>query len=162
MGRVTFSKPRKLATDDDFSGFCCGNPDIDAWLRNRAVRARRQGAAVTYVTTDSEGVVAGFYALSAISVSRAEVAGGWLRRNVPGQIPCVLLGMLGVDERFKGKGLGAQLLRDAVMRSMAAADVIGARAMVVDPADEQARSFYKHYGFRDLLGTECMYIPLTP
>ena len=50
---------------------------------------------------------------------------------------------------------------NAVLRSIAAADVIGARAMIVAPADEEARGFYERYGFRDLPGTGRMYVPIT-
>lgn len=161
MDVARFSEPRQILPDDDVASFSCGNVDIDAWLRDRAKRARTQGTAVTYVTFDEGGRLAGFYALSAVSVARHEVAGGWLRRNVPEDIPCVLLGMLEVDRRHHCQGLGSQLLRDATLRAIAASDVIGARALVVDPADDGAQRFYERYGFKALPGTERMYVPLA-
>ena len=92
MDVAHFSKPRQILSDDDVTAFSCGNEDVDAWLRDRAKRARAQGTAVTYVTFDEDGSIAGFYALSAVSVARNEVASGWLRRNVfpifKNELPC--------------------------------------------------------------------------
>ena len=82
MDVARFSKPRQILSDDDVTAFSCGNEDVDAWLRDRAKRARAQGTAVTYVTFDEDGSIAGFYVLSAVFVARNEVVGGWLRRNV--------------------------------------------------------------------------------
>ena len=130
-------------------------------MRDRAKRARAQGTAVTYVTFDEDGSIAGFYVLSAVFVARNEVVGGWLRRNVLRDIPCVLLGMLGVDRCHYCQGLGSQLLRDAALRAIAASDAIGARALVADPADDGARHFYERYGLKALPGTERMYVPLA-
>lgn len=49
--------------------------------------------------------IAGFYSLSAHSVARKEVSGGWFRRNAPSQVLAILLGMLGVYERYQGMGM---------------------------------------------------------
>ena len=89
------------------------------------------------------------------------MVGGWLRRSALRDIPCVLLGMLGVDRCHHCQGLGSQPLRDATLRAIAASDVIGARALVVDPADDGARRLYERYGFKALPGTERMYVPLA-
>jgi GNAT superfamily N-acetyltransferase len=62
------------------------------------------------------------------------------------QIPVVLLARLAVDRTVTGLGLGAWLLRDAMLRSLAAAQSIGARAMLVHAKDEQARGFYLRDG----------------
>ena len=74
-------------------------------------------------------------------------ATGRARRNMPEPIPCFLLGRLAVDRRHQGVGLGAALLRDAIRRSLAAAEVLGARLLLVHAIDDQARSFYEHFDF---------------
>lgn len=154
-----FSAPRRLAPDDDVTGFQCGVPVVDEWLGRHLRTARRQGTAVAYGTF-ADGVLAGFYTLSAFSVEHAD-ARGWLRRNSPDPIPVILLGMLGVDLRFQTRHIGAQLLRDAVIRAMGAADIIGARALVVQPANDSAATFYEHYGFRHINGFALMFTPLN-
>jgi GNAT superfamily N-acetyltransferase len=43
--------------------------------------------------------------------------------------------------------MGKALLKDALVRIAQAADVVGARAVLVHAIDERARSFYQHFGF---------------
>ena len=114
---------------------------------------------MVYVSRASDGSPAGFYALSAQSVLRDNVAGGWLKRNVPEQIPAALLGMLGVDQRYQGTGLGKSLLRDAIVRAQGVSGEIVARALLVDPVDAGAADFYRRYAFRELSGTSRLFLP---
>lgn len=158
MGALTFTAPRALREGDSVEGFSCGAPLVDDWLATRAKGARKAGTAVVYVTF-CEGELAGFYTLSAQSVVRAETS-GWIARNAPAHIPVILLGMMGVDRRYQGAGLGHDLLLDAVHRAQSVAEQIGARALVVDPLDEGAHKFYERYGFRDMPGTNRMFAKL--
>lgn len=66
-------------------------------------------------------------------------------------IPVILIGRLGVDENFKGQGLGAGLLKNALLRCLNASEEVGVRAVIVDAKDEHARAFYQHFGFETLL-----------
>lgn len=156
---AAFDAPRKLAGEDDLDDFCCGVAAVDDWAHARARGAEKSGTAVVYVVRCGEAV-AGLYSLSSHSVCRDDVRGGWLRRNVPEAIPVILLGMLGVDKRFQGEHLGASLLGDAIRRSVLVAEQIGAKALLVDPADDAARSFYEKYGFRPIPGMDRMYLSL--
>lgn len=160
MGAVAFTSPRKLRVEDELSDFFCGMSLIDEWAHNRATKASLQGTAVVYVVFCGD-IPAGLYSLSAHSVLREEVKQGWLKRNTPYRILAVLLGMLGVDERFKGQGLGASLLGDAIRRSLLVSEQIGARALLVDPVDEGSEAFYAKYGFRHLAGSQRMFLPLV-
>lgn len=157
---LTFSRPERLAPGEGLGAFRCGDPVVDAWAASRASRARERGTAVVYVSRCG-GEVAGFYSLSAHSVCREGVSGGWFRRNAPEQVPAVLLGMLGVDERYQGMGLGALLLRDAILNALKVSELAGARALVVDPTGEAAASFYRRFGFSDLPGTARMALRLS-
>lgn len=158
MGAIAFSVPRILRAEDNVDGFECGVARIDEWVAARARKAKRAGTAVVYGTF-YEGALAGFYTLSAQSVTRSDTS-GWIARNAPEQIPVILLGMLGVDVRFQGQGLGRDLLLDAVHRADMVSEQIGARALVVDPVDGQARAFYERYGFRTMPGTCRMFAKL--
>ena len=66
---------------------------------------------------------------------------------MPEPIPVILLGQLAVDTDYQGRGLGSDLLSDAAKRVLAAADVIGARAIVVQALNEEAKEFYEPFGF---------------
>ena len=156
---TAFSAPRQLGEKDDLSNFSCGVEVVDDWARRRAHKAMSQGTAVVYACLAGDRV-AGLYSLSAHSVARSDVKGGWLRRNTPEQIPTVLLGMLGVDKDHQGRGLGKSLLRDAILRARSISHEIGARALLVDPAGEESSRFYESYGFRALPETERLFLPL--
>lgn len=158
MGSITFTKPRILQPDDPLEGFSSGTPLIDTWVARHARTAQARGTAVVYASF-ADGHLAGFYTLSAQSVVRTEVT-DWLARNTPEHIPVILLGMLGVDARWQGQGLGHDLLVDATRRSLAVAGEIGARALVVDPLDDAARGFYEHHQFRAIPENNRMYLKL--
>ncbi len=76
-------------------------------------------------------------------------------------LPTTLLGRLAVDQRFQGKGLGEQLLLDALKRSYdISALEIGSVAIVVDPLDKAGVSFYAQYGFVKLPDRGRMFLPM--
>lgn len=93
------------------------------------------------------------------SISRSEVCTGWISKIAPSQVPAVVLGMLGVDEDFKGMGLGAALLRDAVLNASKVAAIAGARTLVVDPVEERRRftatSDFVEFAIRDEWRSSC-------
>ncbi|MBQ9042801.1 MAG: GNAT family N-acetyltransferase [Eggerthellaceae bacterium] len=165
MGINALTKPVQLEDGMTLDGFCSGAATVDNWLASRARAAKARGSAVVYVShragaDASAEPPAGFYTLSSASITRSGVTGGWLKRNAPDQIPVILLGMLGVDGRHQGSGLGKMLLHDASARSLAVADSIGAKALVVDPLDDEAAAFYSRYGFKLVPGLRRMYVPL--
>jgi GNAT superfamily N-acetyltransferase len=67
---------------------------------------------------------------------------------MPNPIPIALLGRLAVDRSMQGKGLGADLLRDATLRVLSAGDAIGVRAMLVHAISPEATAFHERFGFR--------------
>ena len=77
-----------------------------------------------------------------------EVATSRVRRNMPDPVPVALLGRLAVDRQWQGRGLGAALLRDAVLRVVGAAGTIGVRALLVHAISDEAKAFYERWGFR--------------
>ena len=136
-GRPT--PPAPLGEEHDLSSFDCGEPALNDWLRERA-RKNESRFSRTYVVCDGVRVV-GFYSLSAGSVERA-AAPGRLRRNAPDAVPVSVIGRLAVDRAWAGKGLGADLLADALRRIAVAAQSIGIGAVLVHAKSDAARRFY--------------------
>ena len=137
--------PAPLSPEHDLEAFSCGVPPLDAWLKRRGRQNEAGGASRTYVTCEA-GRVVGYYSLAAGSMFH-QAATGRIRRNMPEPIPVALLGRLAVDRRWQGKGLGAFLLRDAVMRIVGAAEMIGVRAILVHAISPEAKAFYEYWGF---------------
>lgn len=142
---MTLSVPVLLTTDHDVSTFACGEPSLDNWLKRRALTNQERGASRTYVVADEQRVV-GYYSLASGALALS-VAPGPVRRNMPDPIPMVLLGRLAIDQAWQGKGLGAALLQDAVIRTKAAAEILGIRGLLVHAISEEAKAFYERYGF---------------
>jgi GNAT superfamily N-acetyltransferase len=157
---LTYSKPAKLTANDDLQNFDCGLEVVNSWVQHHAAFAEITGTAVVYVTKDKNGKVVGLYSLSMHSVTRQDVTARELKRNSPTEIPVILLGMLGIDVKHQGFGLGSLLLRDAINRSINAASSIGSRAMIVEPANNEAAAFYKKYGFKEFCAEGKLFIPL--
>lgn len=138
-------QPQKLSAEHDFSEFDSGEPALDDWLRRRALNNEASGASRTYVVCAGRKVV-GYYALSAGAIGHTH-APGRIKRNMPDPIPVVVLGRLAVDKAAHGKGVGTGLLRDAVLRTLQAAEIAGVRAILVHAISEAAKRFYEKYGF---------------
>jgi GNAT superfamily N-acetyltransferase len=140
-----YSLPRPIAADDDTSSFDSGEPPLDDYLRQRALANHVQGASRCFVTCRA-GRVVGYYALASASVQHRDVAGK-VRRNMPDPVPVILLSRLAVDREEQGSGLGKHLLRDAILRSVAASEIIGVRALLVHALNDAACAFYAHFDF---------------
>lgn len=137
--------PEKLNSEHDLSQFHCGETTLDDWLRKRALQNEESGASRTYVACVEKRVV-GYYALAAGAVAHAE-APGRVRRNMPDPVPVMVIGRLAVDQTVQGQALGPALLRDAVLRTLRAAEIAGIRAILVHAISERAKRFYEKWGF---------------
>lgn len=136
----------KLAPDHVLSSFDCGNDQLNRFIRQHALTAQRAGSSQTYVATVDTKVI-GFHTLVVGEVAYDD-APDRLAKGLPRfPVPVVILARLAVDMSWKGKGLGAALVVDAMRRILNAADIAGVRAMVVHAKDETAARFYEHLGF---------------
>ena len=153
MGPV--GPPEPLSPHHDVSQFSSGVPTLDAWLRGKARLNEAKGGARTYVACDGDRV-AGFYSLAASSVERRRVSSR-VGRGMPDPVPVILLGQIAVDERYRARRLGSDLLIDAAGRCLAAAGVVGGRAVIVQAIDDRGAAFYAKFGFRPFSARE----PLT-
>jgi GNAT superfamily N-acetyltransferase len=128
--------------------FSCGEATLDRWLIAYAGQNQRRDAARTFVTTEPDGKVAGFYTLVAAQVEHERATSSvrrGLSRHFP--IPVALVARLAVTTQHQGAGLGRSLLLDALQRVLRASDQVAARAVTVDALDDRAASFYSHFGF---------------
>jgi len=139
------SAPEKLRPDHDLSEFDCGEPPLNDWLQRRALQNEESGASRSYVVGAGKRVV-GYYALAVGAVAHNE-APGRVRRNMPDPVPVMIVGRLAIHKDFQGTRIGPGLLRDAVLRTLQAAEIAGIRAILVHAISERARQFYEDCGF---------------
>jgi GNAT superfamily N-acetyltransferase len=121
---------------------------LDVWLRKYALQSVASGSARVFVINDAEqDRVVGYHALSAASVTREQATSRAAKGMPRHPIPAGLLARLAVDASVQGRGLGAWLLRDAMLRTLSAAEEVGIRVMLVHAISEKAAQFYEHFGF---------------
>jgi len=140
-------RPEPIVDSHDVSGFDCGNPTLNDWLRERALDNERRGATRTFVAARGRRVV-GYYSLAVSAVHRRE-ATGRVRRNMPEPIPAMLLARLAVDRTAQSEGLGRHLLRDAMLRTLDAAEIAGIRILLVHAINESAKEWYRQFDFEE-------------
>jgi len=142
-------KAPELLTDEHvLDVFSCGKPELDDWLIKKALKNHKRNNTRVYVVCDDNNKVIGYYAIAMGSVQR-ESALSSLKRNSPNPIPMVVLARLAVDEGYKGRGIGVGLLKDCVLRSVHAMNVVGGAGILVHAIDDEAKAFYKRFGFNE-------------
>jgi GNAT superfamily N-acetyltransferase len=153
------SAPVPINARHDLGGFDCGDPVLDSWLKERALRNESRFSR-TYVVCERESVIA-FYCLAAGAVDRS-AAPGRIRRNAPEAIPVAVIGRLAVGREWAGRGIGADMLADALRRAGAASLGIGIRAVLVQAKDEKVRRFYLACAeFTEFpAGTRTLFLPI--
>jgi len=142
------SKPRieKLRADHAVAEFDCDVSALNRFLKVFALPSQRSDSAQTYVALIDDNVV-GYYSLTVGDVVYDD-APDRLAKGLPRHpVPVLILARLAVDRRFHGRRLGQGLLRDALLRTIAAADIAGIRGVVVHAKDEMAKTFYERFGF---------------
>ena len=141
--------PEKLNETHDFSQFNCGESSINEYARQAHKQAKSRNAVIYVTCENGTNLVKGFYTLSNGSVARNEPPKSMQRFSMS-EIPVTILGRLGVDKGYQGQGVGLDLLKDAIERSIKASELIASRAVLVHALDQGLADFYKkHAGFQE-------------
>jgi GNAT superfamily N-acetyltransferase len=166
-GVAETSSPRwdvhQLERAHDRAAFDCGKPPLNEWIRRLAGQYDRRDLARTYVAIEKgQNCVRGYYSLSAHQVVYESLSEAEAKRLPEIDMPVILLGRLAVDKTVQGRGLGEELLVDALRRAEQVARQIGVRAVEVHAIDDEARAFYLRYGFIPLQDDQRhLYLPMT-
>jgi GNAT superfamily N-acetyltransferase len=146
---VAYVGPELLAGDHLLDAFDCGKPALNQWLIRHANKNQASGSSRTWVVVeaDSREVVA-FYASATASILRSSTPKS-MQRNQPQEMPAVLLARMAVDSRHNGRGLGAALLKHFMLKASEVAQSVGVRVLLIHAKDDEAKSFYTHYGFAE-------------
>jgi len=136
----------KLRPDHPVEAFDCGRDELNRYLVRYAWQNQQAGAAQTYVGIVGEAIV-GYHTLAVGHVNLEDAPQRLTKGLAKHPVPIMLLARLAIDHRWQGQGIGKALLRDAMQRTLQAADIAGIRAFAVHAKDEDARRFYEHFDF---------------
>lgn len=151
-----------LSDEHDRASFASGEDALDRYLRTQATQDIRRRIASCFVATEAAtGRLAAYYTIASASIPTPDLPAEMTRRLPRYQaLPAVRIGRLAVDLKFRGRGLGAAMLADAVRRSLRAPPAVF--TLLVDAKNEEASAFYKHHGFRPLASwPRTLFLPLA-
>lgn len=145
-GKAPCGPPVPLSAAHDCESFDCGHPVLNEWLRRYALQNQRANAARTFVVCRKNRVI-GYYSLAVGAVDYSAASERVRKGLARHPVPVMILARLAVDGAHQGKKIGQSLLKDAVVRTLQAAEYAGIRAIFVQAKNERARRFYEQFGF---------------
>lgn len=143
---MTDFRIEKLTAEHAVNAFTCGQPELDRFLARFALQNQRASSSATYVGLADNEVI-GFYTLVVGEVEHAKAPPRVTKGLAKYPVPVMVLARLATSASWQKKGVGAGLLRDAVLRTLQAADIVGIRAMAVHAKDGGVRAFYERFDF---------------
>lgn len=143
---MTALRIEKLHRGHAVEGFDCGREPLNRFLVRYALANQQANASQTYVALSGDAVI-GFYTLVVGEIAHEEAPERLAKGLARHPIPVMILARLAVSQSWQGKGVGAGLIKDAIARTLQAADIAGIRAFVVHAKDDEVRTFYEHFGF---------------
>jgi GNAT superfamily N-acetyltransferase len=129
-----------------FDAFDCGQEALNRFLIRYALQNQQAGASQTYIALADEQI-AGYYTLVVGQVDYDAAPQRLTKGLARHPVPIMLLARLAIAAKWQGKGLGAGLLKDAMLRTLQAAEIAGIRAFAVHAKGDQAKAFYEHFDF---------------
>jgi len=152
MAELEFTPVAPLDGGHDRTVFDCGVPALNLYLRNYALQNQKKGMVRNYVTTRAESkIVAAYYSLVYAAIDQNRLPAKLVKGLGKYDIPLMLLARLAVDHREQGKGLGKALLKDAILRTIQAAEIAGLKLLLVHAKDGAAADFYRKHGFEPVV-----------
>ncbi len=166
MAESEFTAVAPLDAGHDRTAFDCGVPALNLYLRNYAMQNQKKGIVRNYVTAHANSkVVVAYYSLVYSAIDQKLLPSKLAKGLGKYDIPVMLLARLAVDHREQGKALGKALLKDAILRTMQAAEIAGLKLLLVQAKDEAAADFYRKHGFDPVVDDPLklfLPVPLSP
>ena len=146
-----------LQDNHDTEAFTCGVDALDQWLKRIARQHISKGVSRTFVAVDpansaKPATILGYYSLTVAEIDTDKLPKD-VAKKLPRRVPLVLIGRLATSLAARGQGVGESLLVDALKRIVEVSNNVGVTLVLVDAKDDQAASFYRHFGFVPLPDT---------
>lgn len=146
---TTGPRIEKLRRDHPVDTFDCGEDALNRFLKRHALQSQQAGASQTYLAMNG-AIIEGFHSLVVGQIEHADAAERLTKGQARHPVPVMILARLAVSQDRQGQGLGTDLLRDAMLRTLAVADIAGIRALTVHAKTDAARAFYEKFDFSRL------------
>ena len=159
MGSSAILRPTPLRPEHPVAEFDCGDVTLNRFLAKFALTSEFSHSSRTYVAL-GEGKIAGYYSLTVTSLEYEQGSKRLQKGLARHPFPMLLLARLAVDRRFQRQGLGAELLRDAMLRAISVSNQVGVRSVLVHAKDDAAKRFYERFDFEPLPGNELYLVML--
>lgn len=143
---MTSLRIEKLQRSHAIEAFDCGREALNKFLIRFALQNQQAEASQTYVAL-ADAEVVGYYTLVVGQIDYDDAPDRLKKGLARHPVPIMLLARLAIATTWQGKRLGAGLLKDAMLRTLQAADIAGIRAFAVHAKDDEARGFYEHFDF---------------
>lgn len=146
---MKFNPPRKLESSDDLNSFDCGSNSLNHWLKKWALQNNTSGGTQTSVVTNSRGEVVAFFSLVMGEVQLAKANSKLKKNSSHYPIPILKITRMAVEKNYQKSGLGQAMVKFIMQKSIEISQTIGCKAIIVDPIDDSARSFYLRMQFKN-------------
>lgn len=134
----------------DRAGFDCGVPELNSFLKETARQHGKKGISRTFVLTDGNPIILGYFTLTLCEVRSDTLPAGYARKYPAHMLPAVRLARLAVSRKEQGKRYGKLLLTEAMYRTALIAEQAGLIGLFIDAKNETAQRFYIRYGFHEI------------
>ena len=143
---MTTLRIAKLERHHAIEQFDCGQGDLNRFLVQYALQNQLANASTTYVALADDTVI-GYYTLVVGEVAYDDAPDRLIKGMARFPVLLMVLARLATDQRWQKMGIGKGMLKDAMLRTLNAADIAGIRALAVHAKDDNARAFYEHFDF---------------
>ncbi|MEB4590115.1 GNAT family N-acetyltransferase [Candidatus Thiothrix sp. Deng01] len=138
-----------LESKHDRSQFDCGEPELNAFIKQYATQNARNSLSKTHVWVKNDAV-AGFYTLSMGEISPENMPANLAKKLPRYPVAIARIARLAIDKNHQGNGNGRALLLHALENCHRLSNTIGMYAVLVDAKHQQAKAFYLRNDFQPL------------
>lgn len=132
--------------------FSSGQDAVDRWLKKAAFQSQKKHLSTTKVLLGDVGEIVGYYTLATSQVDFSDLPMELAKKLARRNLPISVLGWLGIDQSFQGRGIGSRLLATALLDCYETSRTFAFIAVVLDCIDDQSKAFYERFDFQQLPG----------
>jgi ribosomal protein S18 acetylase RimI-like enzyme len=151
-----------LNKQHDRKNFDCGIKELNHYLQAVASQHAKKGVSRTFVLVESDHPesILGFITLTACEI-KTESLPHRFSKKFPSKVSGAKIGRLAISKKFQRQGFGNQLMVFAMHQALIVHQSLGLAGMMVDAKNEEAKVYYRQYGFLPLAENQfSLFLPI--